>query len=156
MCILSFIILAVGLSNVIGVQYLLPTKRQNIFTLTVCVGAAVNFVLNAAMIPYHKSIGAAVASVIAEAAVATVQFWFVRKELSVVKILLSCWHYLVAGSVMLGVLELIVPMFSATLVPTMIMVIVGGLVYAIMLFILRDSFMIDNLKSIFGRFLRKR
>lgn len=44
--ILAFLILAIGINNVTGMQYLIPTKRQNMFTMTVLIGAGVNFVLN--------------------------------------------------------------------------------------------------------------
>lgn len=44
--ILSFLILAIGINNVTGIQYLIPTKRENTFSATVIVGAVTNFVLN--------------------------------------------------------------------------------------------------------------
>ena len=56
--ILSFLILAIGINNVTGVQYLIPTKRQNLFTLTVIIGACTNFILNIILIPLIQSVGA--------------------------------------------------------------------------------------------------
>ena len=71
--VLSFLILAIGINNVTGMQYLIPTKRQNLFTMTVLIGAGVNFALNLVLIHFFQSIGAAIASVAAETTIALVQ-----------------------------------------------------------------------------------
>ena len=52
--ILGFLIPAIGINNVTGMQYLIPTKRQNIFTLTVLIGAGVNFILNLVLIYFSS------------------------------------------------------------------------------------------------------
>ncbi len=49
--ILSLLILAIGLNTLTGNQYLIPTKRQNTYTTTVLIGAAVNFTTNLILIP---------------------------------------------------------------------------------------------------------
>jgi O-antigen/teichoic acid export membrane protein len=102
--ILSFLILAIGINNVTGMQYLIPTKRQNLFTISVCIGALVNFVLNSLLIPHFLAAGAAVASVIAETTIAIFQLIIVRKELSIKKIGFMSLKYLIAGIIMLGFL----------------------------------------------------
>ena len=50
MNVISPIILFIGLSNVIGTQYLLPTKRQKEFTISVVCGAIINFIINISLI----------------------------------------------------------------------------------------------------------
>lgn len=52
--ILAFIILAIGINNVTGMQYLIPTGRQNLFTITVLIGAGVNFCLNLVLIYFFS------------------------------------------------------------------------------------------------------
>lgn len=49
--VISPIILFIGLSNVIGVQYLLPTMKQKQYTISVVSGALTNLVLNFILIP---------------------------------------------------------------------------------------------------------
>ena len=93
----GILIPAIGINNVTGMQYLIPTKRQNIFTLTVLIGAGVNFILNLVLIYFFQSVGAAIASVAAETTIALVQLYFVRKEFSIRQIFLSSRHYLGAG-----------------------------------------------------------
>ena len=98
--ILALMIPAMGMSNVTGVQYLIPTKRQKVFTITVITGAVCNCVLNFLSIPYLGAVGAAASSVVTEAVVAAAQLFYLRKELSVIKILSLSKNYCVASFVM--------------------------------------------------------
>lgn len=145
--ILSLLILAIGLSNVTGMQYLIPTNRQNVLTLTVVVGAVINFVLNMIIIRDFASVGAAIASVAAETAVTVVQLIAVRKELSLSQIMKSAANYLVAGGVMLGIVLLLNGLLADTIVNTAVLVIVGMAVYFGILVIRKDSFLLHILQK---------
>ena len=85
--IISPIILMIGLSNVIGNQYLLPTKRQKSFTISVLCGAIVNLILNFIFIKKYEAIGASIATVIAETTVVAIQFICVRNEIKFLEII---------------------------------------------------------------------
>lgn len=100
LCVISPIIIFIGLSNVIGTQYLLPTKQQKKYTLSVVCGAIVNFGLNLLLIPKYASVGASIATVIAELAVTTVQFWLVRKQISFTSTLKIIAPYFLASILM--------------------------------------------------------
>ena len=148
--ILSFLILAIGINNVTGMQYLIPTGRQNTFTLTVLAGAGINFLLNCWFIYYYKSIGAAIASVIAETVVALVQLYIVRKELSVSSIFFSCRHYLFSGSVMFLLLQYMGRMLTPSIIHTSCMIICGAVTYAACLLIIKDDFLMENSTNLLG------
>lgn len=153
--ILSFLILAIGINNVTGMQYLIPTKRQNMFTLTVVIGAVVNFFLNMFLIPRNNSFGAAIASVVAETVIALVQIYIVRKELSAKKIFMSSGLYLLAGTVMLVVLNVVGAHLAPSFLNTVILVGCGGIVYVGLLLIFRDQFFIGYSKSFLGKITKK-
>lgn len=146
--ILAFLIIAIGINNVTGMQYLIPTKRQNLFTTTVLIGAGVNFVLNIILIHFIQSVGAAIASVVAEMIVAIVQLYFVKDELSIKQIVLSSWRYCIAGGIMLVFLKVIDTYLDPIIINTIIMIICGALLYFLVLLVLRDGFVIDNAKGI--------
>ena len=146
--ILSFLILAIGINNVTGMQYLIPTKRQNTFTFTVIIGAIVNFTLNFVLIRYFQSVGAAIASVAAETTIAVVQLIIVRKELDWKKILFSGWKYALAGGIMLTVVKLMAVKLSPSIIHTIILSLTGALIYSTILFLLKDSFFINNSKIV--------
>jgi len=91
---LTLLPLAVGCSNITGIQYLVPTNRENRLTQSVLAGAAVNFLLNFFWIPQYQAFGAAAASVTAETVVTAVQLFFVRRELNIRSILARAPRYL--------------------------------------------------------------
>ena len=101
MCILALIIPVVSLTNVLGRQYLLPTDRDKLFTMSVCVGAIVNVSCNIALIPHLAAMGAAVSTVLAEAAVLVVQVVMTRKELPLFEYLKCAAPYALIGALML-------------------------------------------------------
>lgn len=60
------ILLITGLSNVIGMQILIPNNKESAFMKAVIAGALTDLVLNAILIPYYGAIGASVATLCAE------------------------------------------------------------------------------------------
>ena len=150
--ILAFIILAIGINNVTGLQYLIPTKRQNTFTLTVIIGATTNFLLNMVLIRNFQAVGAAIASVTAETVIAIVQLLIVRKELSPWRLIKEGIHYYIAGGIMLIALFFEGRFLSPSIVHTGIMVLTGAMLYFVVLLILRDEFLFSNMKTVLGRF----
>lgn len=151
----SIIIPVVGIGNVTGIQYLLPTKRQNLFTYSVVCGAVVNIILNTILIRTYASLGASIASIIAELTVTGVQLVFVRKELSIIQILREGKSYFVAGAIMAMVLFISGKYLSSTIVNTIILVVIGIITYFAILMIERDEFLISNFKKILKRFSAK-
>ena len=146
--ILGFLIIAIGVNNVTGMQYLIPTKRQNIFTKTVLIGAGVNFIANICLIPFLGAIGAAVASVLAETVIAVVQLVIVRNELSSLLIIKESIKYIISGLIMFIVLYIFGKILVPSIANTLILVLCGVLVYLILLMILQDSFFIGYIKQI--------
>lgn len=146
--ILGFLVLAIGINNVTGIQYMVPTKRQNYFTLSVCVGAIINFMMNLILIPRFQSVGASLSSVTAEVIIAALQLYIVRKELSALVIIKMCKNYLMAGIIMYIFLRILSFYLVPSLVNSLILVTIGAVVYILMLIILRDKFFIDNFKRL--------
>ena len=140
----AFLILAIGISNVTGIQYFVPTGRQNLLTVSVLIGAAVNFVLNLFLIAQWQSVGAAVASIIAECAVTVSQFVMVRRELSIVRVARQSVHYTMAGLVMALGLYAAGKNFQATSLNTALLIALGIVLYTISLWLMRDEFFVSN------------
>ena len=152
--VLGFLLLSIGINNVTGVQYLIPTKRQNTFTKTVLIGACVNLIANICLIPSLGAIGAAIASVLAETIIAITQLWIVRKEISSLAIIKQSLKYIISGFIMFFTLLLINKYLQPSIMNTLVLISSGCFVYFSSLFILRDSFFIENTKKIISR-LRK-
>lgn len=153
--ILSLLILAIGINNVTGIQYLIPTKKQNIFTKTVIIGAITNFCLNMILIYFFKSIGAAIASVTAESVIAIVQLIIVRKELSPIQILKEGIHYFIAGTIMLLTLIPITEHLTPSILNSIIIAASGAVVYFAVLLVEKDEFLISNIKIVLNKFKKR-
>ena len=141
-CIFSGLLLAIGINNVTGVQYLISTNKQNIFTFTVTIGAGINFMLNLLLIPRFMSIGAAIASVFAETVIALVQFWFVRDVCTVSHVIKISQNYLLGSLIMFGVLAGLKDFLdlTASIFSVCELSIVGGGVYLGFLYFVKDEF----------------
>lgn len=139
--IMAWIIPIIGINNETGALYLIPYKRQKIYTITISFGALLNFICNSILIPRWTSIGAAIGSVIAELCIAISQLVIVRKELSLRKIASSSIHYWIAGIIMWGVLKIENNFFTPSISHTLILIISGMITYGIVLIILKDTFL---------------
>lgn len=150
--IISPIILIIGLSNVIGTQYLLPTKKQKQFTISVVAGAFCNLILNGMLIPKLLSIGAAIATLLAESVVTLVQFYMIRNEFSIIKIVKKSKDYLLAGIGMLILNFLCQKLLLTNVKPVIqlfILVGLGGITYiTILIIILKNKYMIECLTKL--------
>lgn len=96
----SIIIVIIGWSNVIGVQYLLPTNRVKEYTSSVILGAVVNVVLNYPLMSLWGLNGAMVSTIISELTVTMYQFWSVRKLIDFRIMFKNFPKYLIAGIIM--------------------------------------------------------
>ena len=73
-------LLFIGLSNILGIQILVPMGKEIAVLWSIVVGAIVDVILNILLIPAYGAAGAAAANMIAEGTVMLVQFIFLRKE----------------------------------------------------------------------------
>lgn len=139
MIIISPILVIIATSNVIGKQYLLPTKQQNAFTISIITGATVNFILNIILIHFWDAIGASIATVIAELAVTGVQCWYVRNQLPLKECLSSGIRYGIFGAVMFFVVRGVGMLLPAGKIWALaVTIIVGVVVYGSELLITKD------------------
>lgn len=69
----------ISLSNITGYGILTPANQEGLVLKSVCVGAAVNFILNAALIPRFSILGAGTATLITEILVLVIQLHGVFK-----------------------------------------------------------------------------
>lgn len=83
--ILAFKIVPIAMTNVIGNQILLPSRKDKQYTISVFIGAFANIAANIMLIPMFQAAGAALGTCIAEVAVFIYQFVAVRKTVPMLK-----------------------------------------------------------------------
>ena len=81
--ILGFLIVAIGLNNLSGVQILIGMGYDKLFLYSVLVGTFVNFSLNSVLIYYMGAVGASIASIAAEIIILFVTTVYVYKKTSI-------------------------------------------------------------------------
>ena len=149
--ILSFLIIAIGINNITGVQYLIPTKRQNSFTMSVMLGAGLNLCLNIFLIRYFMSIGAAIASIIAETFIALFQLYMIRSEISLKRVIIEGKIYFIAGIVMFTVTSYMSNNLNPSIHNSIFIIFVGAIIYFTVIIIMRDNFVLENINSILSK-----
>ena len=164
---LSPMILLMGIANVIGTQYLLPTKRQKEYTFSVTVGVIVNFILNYILITLYESIGAAIATVLSQLVVDILQYNHIKDEIKIKDLIKVCANYVISALIMFICCFAIKTILNTTEVSEIIrnlspnkqilnialiisQVCVGVMSYFAMLVVLKDDYVfkfIDKIKS---------
>lgn len=147
--IISPIILAIGISNILGIQILYPQGQENKVIWATTLGAVVNFLLNLWFIPQLAQDGASIATVIAEIVVTISMIFigykyipiewmnksFLNYLISTILMGLGVWCWMNYSSIQSDVLNLIISCG------------IGIIIYIIPLVIVKDSFYVE-LKSI--------
>lgn len=146
-----WIVIPIGISSVTGSQYLVSTKRQAAYTISILIGAGVNFCMNIVLIPRAYSEGAALASVTAEVVIALVQVLYltvVKKELNFGDVFLTAKHYVVAAVIMYVAVSLIAGKQKSAPISTMIQIAIGALVYIAVLGFMRDNLLVSAVNKV--------
>lgn len=152
--VISPIILAIGLSGVIGTQYLLPTKQQKKYTISVVVGSIVNFILNMIFINLWQSIGASIATVIAEFTVTGIQFYLMRKEIKLWDVLKIAKKYCIAGIIMFGISIIIGILIKDNLLSIILQIGISAIVYMGLLLLMKDELVLEGIEKIRKKVLK--
>ncbi len=136
------IILFISVSNVLGTQYLLPTKQQKKYTISVVCGALTNLVLNLILIPKYASIGAAISTIVAELVVTAVQLILV-KEFSTWDVIKVGYKYLLASIAMYFVSKYVGSLINNPYASMGYQVVISTFVYFGLLILLKDKFLYE-------------
>lgn len=151
---LSPIIIIIGISNCLGTQYYNPAGLRSQSAKYIIIGSCVNLVFNLCLIPQLKSVGAVVATLIAES---TITFLYLRHCGDVLKlrqIIQKMPKKLIAGVAMLVTILAIGQLNMRLLFRVCLEFVAGGSVYLLLLFVMNDSFM-GNAKRIIKGVLKK-
>lgn len=150
------IILLIGVGSITGTQYLLPTKRQKEYTISVIMGAFVNLIINLILIKKYGAVGASIGTVLAELTVSSIQLFFLRKDFKLKKILCLMKNYLFASVIMLLCCFYVDRIISSDILSVVIQMIIGASIYMLLLLIFKDKFFLENINKITDLFKRKK
>ncbi len=142
------IILLISLSNVFGVQFLLPTGRMKEFSTSVVLGAVMNLISNVILIPRFGALGACIALVIAEGSVTLYQFIVMRGKLQFNIQKRSIILYFTDAIGMSLIVLLIGRLMGPSLKTNILQVLAGGIFYMAVLTAFREEFHMSVLQKV--------
>ncbi len=150
---LSPLIIIIGLASVTGQAVLIPLNKQKTYTVSICIGACINVIINSILIPRFGAVGASIGTLVAELTVTLIQEYFVFKlvGLNLFDVAKGFIKPIISTIFMTTILLIIKPYFNSTIWHTLIYVLIGGVVYMAMLFILHE----ENISN-FIKFNKKR
>lgn len=93
-------------TNSIYAHYLMPYGRDWLCLVSRLLGAAVNIIANLILIPRYASLGAAIATMLAEMAVFGMQCWHIRKDIPLYRYIMNTVPYISAGVIMWAALKM--------------------------------------------------
>lgn len=149
--ILSPIIIAIALSNLIGIQILISHGKEKLTFFSTLIGAVINLVLNLLLIPRFQQNGAAISTLIAELCVTVVQIFLAYSLLKNNVAWKRVLQYMIGGMMIAFVVKLS-QHFTTSLVSSTIISIFGSVVvYFAYLYMIKNEIVHDTLKRLFSK-----
>lgn len=145
----------IGITNILGIQILVPLGREKIVLYSEIAGAIINVVLNIILIPRMASAGAAIGTLVAELVVMVVQCWALRMEVTE---MFKRIHYLkIVVALSLGTLAIIwIPKISNNdFVTLAISACLFFGVYGVVLVLMKEQLVVEVSEQIIKASLRK-
>jgi len=148
---ISPIIIFISLSNVFGIQYMVPTNMLKQYSMSVIYGAITNFILNLVLIPIYGAIGSAISVMIAELVVTVSQYFYVRKNFKTDLQLRSILTYFIAGLIMCVSVYFIGIQLGSKLSTNLIQALVGAIIYLTLITASKEPFHLNLLNKLKGQ-----
>ena len=138
----------VSISNIFGIQYLIPYKKDLQYSVGILIGAFVNLILNLILIPKLWSYGAVIGTLVAELIVATNMIFFVKKDISMRMIIKENYKYLVSSIIMFMPLYFVQLNLNPSIFNTFLIIIIGITIYFLCLLVMKDNFIYSEISNI--------
>jgi O-antigen/teichoic acid export membrane protein len=149
-------LLFIGLSNILGIQILVPMGKEKVVLWSLIVGAVVDVIINILLIPGYGAAGAAAGTMVAEFAVLVYQFVVLRKEVWPSFRKISYWKLILALVVATAASIWVLWLDLGLLVTLILSAVLFFGCYGAMLLILKENMTAELLKQILGKFLKKK
>lgn len=149
-------VIAVTLSNVIGIQILYPQGKENLVIISTAIGAVVSVILNLMLIPIYSQDGAAISIVITEFLVLITQLIVGRNYIPVKLFTIDSFKLLFASIIMAVICFFLAKLFDSDLLIALTIPFVGALIYLIFIRVLRVPIVTELQHNILGFINRKK
>lgn len=158
MCVITPTIVFIGITNVLGIQVLVPIGKEKQVLFSVVIGALVDLILNVIFIPEYAATGAALGTLVAEIAVLIVQIICLRgflveikNEIQWKKEIISLFIATIGVMFFKTYVEI-----QSDFVALVISAILYFSIYGGLLLLLKDSFILEIVIPVYERIRKQR
>ncbi|MBR1416417.1 MAG: oligosaccharide flippase family protein [Bacilli bacterium] len=129
---LASTVLFISFANIIRTEYLIPKEKDNIYIISVILGAIINLIINYLLIPKYQSIGACIGTIFAEFSVMFYQLISIRKELPIINYIKNIIPYFLKALFMFILIYLIKYINILPIYRVILQVIIGIIIYGLL------------------------
>ncbi|MCR1822458.1 MULTISPECIES: flippase [Terrisporobacter] len=152
----SLLLLIIGLSNVFGMQVMIPYGKEKKFTLILSLAALANFIINLILIPRLSYFGATYATIFAELIVTVWMYFEVKKLVGHIPEIFRPWKMLIPSVLFYLIIKFVIKnMITSDILVILVSVPVAGIVYGVGLILLKEKITMNVLNKIFGKLKKK-
>lgn len=145
---LSVTLVFLAWANVVRTQYLIPSKKDREYIISLFSGAGANIVLNVLLIPKFNAWGAVIGTIVAEVIVCVIQTYMSRQYIPVTKYLRECVGFVFIGIVMFCCVRIIAMINMGSVATISLQVLVGGMIFLVLTFFYVEKVLMIPLLSL--------
>ena len=149
-------LLFIGITNILGLQILVPLGKERIVLYSEIAGAITDLLLNIILIPKFGASGAAMGTLVAEFVVLSVQYVALRKQLFDIFIKIQYWKIISATIVSAVASMFVFYLKLGCFFNIVISAIVFGIIYLLVLLLLKEKMSKEIIVSLYEIFKRIR
>lgn len=154
--IVSLNLIIIGLSNVFGMQVMIPYGKEKKFTIILSLAAVVNFIANLILIPKLSYFGATYATILAELLVTIWMYFEVRNLVGDIPEVFNIWKMVVPSVIFYLVIRFGVKSFvSSSISIILISIPLAGIIYGLGLIILKEKLTMNVLDKVLNKLNKK-
>ena len=149
-------LLFIGITNILGIQILVPLGKEKVVLYSEIAGAVTDLVLNAILIPKLASSGAAIGTLVAEFVVLVVQFVALKYEVIGAFKAIKYWKIIIGTAISLAAAASVKFMGLGTFLTLLVAAVIFFSVYYVFLLLTKEQLVADITAQVMGKILKKR
>lgn len=138
------------LINYLGQQCLISNSKQNQYNVSITIGAVLNILLNIIFVKQNQSIGVSIASVFSSLIVCLMILQYSKEIIKLKDLICMNRNYFISAIIMLIITSFI--KIDNLLISLLLKTLLGGSIYLVVLFIIKDSVVVNLFNKIVPEF----
>lgn len=145
---MSPLILIIGISGCLGSLYYNPAGLRKKSAKYIIIGSIINLICNLTLIPKFGNYGAVMGTLVAETTITILFIVNSRNIIKSTKYIAMLWKKIIAGTIMLLIIQLFDIFIKNDIVAILVETIIGAIIYILILMILHDDFITASINKV--------